>query len=223
MKSIAAASITLLAAFLIDCGSAVGAEEPAPRRTDIVAGIAAAKGVSVAVWAANLEGPRGLLADRAGALWVAEENGGRVVKVEPGGKVTKLADGLMGPHDVEVDARGSVYVAETATGKVLQISSTGAISTFAEGLEGPVDLAFNRQGELVVCEVPGQRVVAFKSPREKRKLVSGFRPHGLAFDKSGSTYVNDLSGKRLVRVSPDGTIEQVAGSLDVTIGVAIGP
>lgn len=88
-------TIGLLTATLVAGITDVVAQEQGSRQDRVIAGIAAAKGVSVTLWAINLDGPRRLLADRAGGLWVAEENAGRVVKVSATGRVTRLAEGLL--------------------------------------------------------------------------------------------------------------------------------
>jgi serine/threonine protein kinase, bacterial len=187
------------------------------------AGIRAAPDVTVAVMAADLAGPRGLLVDRSGNLLVAEESAGRIVRVSVDGRKTRIAEGIRAPHDLELDAAGNIYVAETPTGKILAISPAGEVSTYIDGLGTPVDLGFNRNGELLVCELSTLQVTAYRSRSERRVLVSGFRPHGLAFDGAGATYVNDLSNSRLVRVAKNGEVTQVAGDLELLIGVAIGP
>ena len=86
-----------------------------------------------------------------------------------------------------------------------------------------MDLAFNPQGELLVCEFSGERVIAFKSPTDKRNVISGFRPHGLAFPRSGATIVNDITGSRVISVSPDGKVDVIAANVELPIGVVIGP
>ena len=184
---------------LVAVSTCSSADEQLPRQEREMAGIIAVSGVTVTAWATDLSGPRGLLVDASGGIWVAEQSTGRVVKVGLNGQIRTIADGLRSPHDLEMDTHGNVYVAETPTGSIRMISPTGVVSTYADGLDGPVDLAFNRNGELLVCEYGGQRVVAFSSPREKQVVVSGFRPHGLAFQKSGAVYVNDISGSRLIR------------------------
>ena len=131
MKAIRRVTNTFVGACLVMGSIAVSAEEAGFRRGHVIAGIKAAKGVSVVVWATSLGGPRGLLADRAGGIWVAEESTGRVVKVSPEGRITKFAEGLRGPHDLEVDSRGNVYVAETATGRILVISLSENASAVA--------------------------------------------------------------------------------------------
>ncbi len=86
-----------------------------------------------------------------------------------------------------------------------------------------MDLAFSPAGELLVCEYAAARLTAFKSPKDRRVIVSGFRPHGLAFLPGDIILVNDVSGGRVVKVTSDGTIMSLATQIEVPIGIAIGP
>ena len=89
-------------------------------------------------------------------------------------------------------------------------------------LELPVDLAFHPDGELFVCELRAGRVTAFKSPRKRRIVASGLgKPHGLAFDSSGVTYINEWSGNRVVKIERNGRVRIVA-IVEDPIGIAIG-
>ena len=212
----AVATVVLLGANFPAAGGATG-------DAGAIAGITAAPGVAYTVFASNLSGPRGLLANQDGSLSVAEETAGRVVRITSAGRIVQIADGLKGPHDLDSDTHGNLYVAETGRNRIAQITPNGVVRSYIEGLNAPVDLAFNPQGELLVCEFSGERVIAFKSPTDKRIVISGFRPHGLAFPRSGATIVNDITGSRVVRVSPDGKVDVIATKVELPIGVVIGP
>jgi hypothetical protein len=59
--------------------------------------------------ASNLNGPYGLAVDAGGTLFIAEKNGGRILKVDAGG-VTTVASGLTSPTAVDVDDSGALIV-----------------------------------------------------------------------------------------------------------------
>jgi DNA-binding beta-propeller fold protein YncE len=158
------------------------------------------------VFAEGLERPRGLLFLPSGDLVVAEEGAGRIAKINRDGRVSRLAGGLRGPHDIEADAKGNLYVAETGRDRVALITPAGQVTTYIGNLGGPVDLAFNPAGELLVCELHKARVVAFRSPKEMRVVLASVLqgPHGLAFDDAGTTYINDWSGNKVIRLGATG-------------------
>lgn len=191
--------------------------------TGTIAGITAAPGVTYTVLASNLSGPRGLLSNRDGSLSVIEETAGRIVRITSAGRIVLIADGLKGPHDLDSDAQGNLYVAETGRNRIALITPNGVVSSYIDDLNVPVDLAFNPRGELLICEFSEERVIAFKSPTDKKVLISGFIPHGLAFLPSDVTIVNDITGGRVVRVSPDGKVDVIAANIELPIGVVIGP
>jgi len=197
--------------------------ERVARDTGPIAGITAAPGVAYTVFAAKLSGPRGLLANQDGSVSVVEETAGRVVKITSAGRIVEIASGLKDPKDLESDAQGNLYVAEAGRNRIARITPKGVVRSYIEGLNAPVDLAFNPQGELLVCEFLGERVLAFKSPTERRVLISGFRAHGLAFPRSGGTIVTDITGSRVIRLSPDGKVDVIAAKVELPIGVVIGP
>lgn len=71
----------------------------------------------------GLKEPAGLAVDAAGALYIADEENNRVLKLAPGAKSTvDLAfTGLITPQGVAVDSAGNVYVADTGNKRVLEL------------------------------------------------------------------------------------------------------
>ncbi len=180
-------------------------------------------GVSYDVFVTGLNKPRGLFIARSGDLYAVEQGAGTIVKVAANGHVTRIAKGLSDPHDVDMDSNGNLLVADTGNNRVAIVALSGAVETYVGGLIGPVDLAISPAGELLVCEYSAARVTAFKSPKDRRVFVSGFRPHGLAFLPGDITLVTDISGGGVVKVTGDGTVFSLATQVHVPIGIAIGP
>jgi streptogramin lyase len=106
--------------------------------------VKAAPGISASVFAAQLRGPRGLLVDRGGDIWVAEEAGGAIARINLAGKVSRVAGGLVGPHDLDIDSNGNLYVAETATGRVLIIRPGRQPEAYGYAEKGPPRRGLNR-------------------------------------------------------------------------------
>ena len=156
--------------------------------------IKTAAGVSYDVVAAGLDRPRGVLIDRSGDLYAVEQGAGTIVKIAADGRVVRITKGLDDPHDLDTDSNGNLFVADTGNNRVAIVAPSGSVETYLSGLRGPVDLAFSPAGELLVCEYAAARLTAFKSPKDRRVIVSGFRPHGLAFLPGDIILVNDVSG-----------------------------
>ncbi len=154
---------------------------------------------------ARLYYPRGVAADLAGNVYVADSFNHRVRKIGPTGTIATIAgtgergfsgDGgpavdaqLWGPSGLLVDLAGNVYISDSGNHRVRKVDSSGMIETIA----GP--------GE------PG--ILGNGGPATEARLQF---PRGLAMDASGSLFLAD-SGHDIVRkISPSGTIDPFAGS-----------
>lgn len=146
-----------------------------------------------------LDKPRGLVADEAGNLYVAEL-GQRIRKISPLGAVTTLAgSGVIGTADgqgtaasfydpgyLAIDSAGNVYVADQTGLTIRKISPTGNVTTLAgSGATGSTD-------------GPG--------------ATATFRaPVGMAMGSDGMVYVSDTFDHKIRRIAADGTVSSVAG------------
>jgi hypothetical protein len=154
---------------------------------------------------AHLNGPRDVVVDSVGNLYIADGNNHRVRKVTADGKISTVAgtgtadfggDGgsatdahLNGPRGVAVDSVGNVYVADHANHRVRKVSADGKISTVAgtgtEGSDGDGGPAISAQLH---------------------------NPAGLVVDSTGTLYISEYNGHRVRKVSADGKISTVAGT-----------
>jgi hypothetical protein len=153
--------------------------------------------------AARFNSPRGIVADGAGNLWVADSDNERVRKiVEATGVVTTLAGhdiygssdgtgagaGFAGPHSLAVDGNGNVFVTESFGNTVRQVTPGGVATTLAgvAGADGITD---------------GIGAAALFR-----------RPHALCLD--GTTlYVTDKQNDAVRKVDPTtGSVITIAGT-----------
>ncbi len=125
--------------------------------------------------------------------------------VKPGGFITTVAgngtagysgDGgaataamLRDPYSVALDSAGNLYIADSSNHRVRKVDPNGTITTVA----GTGDPGFSGDG----------------GPAASAMLNS---PYGLSVDKSGNLYIADRANYRIRRVSPDGTINSIAGN-----------
>ena len=115
-----------------------------------------------------------------------------------------------------------LYVADTGANRVARVSPEGSVSTYIPGLNVPVDLAFHPNGELFVCELYAGTVTAYRDATKVRVVASSLdKPHGLAFDSTGITYINEWSGNRILKVDRDGQVRPIA-IVEDPVGIAIG-
>jgi len=96
---------------------------------------------------------------------------------------------LRGPIAVAVDASGNLYIADAQDNRIRKVDSSGIISTYA-----------------------GTGVPGYNGDRIKAVDAELDFPASLAIDASGNLYVADASNSRVRMISPDGTINTVAGN-----------
>lgn len=178
--------------------------------------------------AARFSNPFAVAVDAAGTLYVADGNN-TIRKITPDGQVTTLAgdahpvdeDGLPLSNSGFVDGKGAaarfrfcpwacgaaiaadnagnVFVADHSNSAIRKITPDGVVTTLA----GPY-------GE-------------FGSPgyADGQGGLARFNlPSGIAVDKSGNLYVADRGNSVIRRVTPDGMVTTLAGTVSVSGGVA---
>jgi serine/threonine protein kinase len=145
--------------------------------------------------------PLGAAVDTAGNVYVADSY--TIRKIAPSGEVSTLA-GLAGypgtadgegstarfsfPSGLATDSAGNVYVADRYV--IRKITPTGWVTTLA-GTQGHAGI------------VDGQGANARFSDREK----------GLAVDAAGNVYVADAFNHAIRKISRDGSVSTLAGSM----------
>jgi sugar lactone lactonase YvrE len=140
--------------------------------------------------AAAFDGPRGLALDRAGNVYVADDNNDRVRRIDAAGIITTVAgsgtEGFAGdggpaaaaqlnhPRGVSVDGRGTLFIADSMNHRVRMVDPSGIIGTVA---------GCGRQG--------------FSGDGGSATGARLFEPRGTAVDTAGRLYVADTYNDRI--------------------------
>ena len=153
---------------------------------------------------ASLFVPMGLVYDKVGNLYIADQRNHLVRRVRPDGTMETVAgtgragfagDGgdalraeLDRPSGLALDAAGNLYIVDAGNHRVRRVRGDGVIATMAG--DGEAGFAGD--------EGPGWAA----------RLSA---PAALAFDGTGNLYIADSGNGRIRRLRADGTIETVAG------------
>ncbi len=163
---------------------------------------------------ARLDAPRGVAADAAGNLYIADSSNARIRMVDSTGTISTIAgtgergfggDGgpateaqLNSPAGVAVDNLGNLFIADGH--RIRKVDSSGTISTVA----GTGERGFGGDG----------------GPAVQAQLAS---PPAVAVDGAGNLYIADSGNNRIRMVDSTGTISTVAGTGERGFGGDGGP
>ena len=199
----------------------------------------------VSYWSAAYEGGRATsaalsrphiaMADRAGNVYIADENSQSVLKVALDGTIhTHAGNHLAGfngegpgaaitlqlnqPNGLWVRADGTVYVLDTNNGRVRRVTTNGIMATlFLATTDGS---ALNtgrglwvKDDESLAYFCAGTKVRSWTPSGGLHTLASGFSELGtLAVEASGDIIVCDRGANYVYRVHPDGSQVTLAGN-----------
>ena len=175
---------------------------------------------------AVVSGPRGLVTDRPGAVFVADCGNMRVRKVDPSGIISTSAGGGAPADGVGDGGQAASAAMECPTG-LLTVTSGPAAGTLYVADAGcppppggstlaPVCLAGNRVRRIdpsgVISTVAGTGIPGYSGDGGQATAAQLSSPSGLTLDGAGNLYIGDTANHRVRKVTPAGVITTVAGN-----------
>jgi sugar lactone lactonase YvrE len=148
--------------------------------------------------------PQGVTVDGNGNVFVANTNGGNVLKVpwtgSSYGAPETIISNLRSPGGVAVDGAGNVYVADYWNNRVLMApwngSAYGMPVNVGNGLNNPNSVAVDGSGNVYIADESNSRVVkvpwtggGFGTQTTISDSNGSYMPTGVAVDGSGNVYV----------------------------------
>ena len=160
---------------------------------------------------AGLNFPIGLVFDRAGNLYIADQGNERIRKIDTGGTIHTIAgnglfeyagDGgpatsasMANPLGVAFDSSGNLYVNDFANRRVRKIDTSGTITTVA----GNGNFKFAGDGGAATS-------------------ANLWTPSSVTVDGAGNLLIVDTGNARIRKVSNSGTITTIAGNSNFSNG-----
>lgn len=152
------------------------------------------------------EGARCVTPDEQGNLYIC--SGQHILKVTPGGTVTRVAGGQFGgfsgdggpateaklsvPLDVEVDRQGNLYIADQFNSRIRKVDPQGIITT--------------------VAGYGGRGYVSAVDDNKPGIFVPVAEPSDLQLDAEGNLYIAASRDHQILRLGVDGNMTAVAGN-----------
>ncbi|MDD5023840.1 MAG: 6-bladed beta-propeller, partial [Methanoregula sp.] len=172
-------------------------------------------------------GPKGVVADLSGNIYIADSMNNRIQKLSSTGtflaKWGSLGTGngqFSNPSGVAADVSGNIYVTDTGNNRIQKFSSDGKfMGIIGSGGSGdgeflsPNDIVTDSSGNIYVADTGNNRIQKFSSqgPFLAKWGTNGtgdgqfMAPAGIATDLSGNVYVADTGNNRIQKFSSSGT------------------
>ena len=155
--------------------------------------------------AASINAPNGIACDTSGNVYIAEEHGIRVRKVNAAGVISTFAGtgvqgyagdgglatsaGFVLPEGVAVDTSGNVYIADAYGNRIRKVNTAGIISTFA-----------------------GTGTGGYNGDGLQATVTTLSTPYAVLPDNAGNVYISDSSNNRVRKVNAGGIVSTYAGN-----------
>ena len=159
-----------------------------------------------------LSHPAGMAVDNSGALYIADHDNNRVLKLAAGtdtpNEMPQFTGWLSWPSGVAVDNSNNVYVADSSHNRVLELApgpdQTPKPLPF-DGLSGPLGVAVDNDHAVYVADTLNRRVVKLAADSTKQEVLpfdapSLLIPSGVAVDSSFNVYVTDFYADRVYKL-----------------------
>ena len=170
----------------------------------------------VVVLANDFLEPDDLVLAPDGSVYISDVRAGTIKQYRRDGRLSLVLSGLRSPEGMAFLPDGSMVIAEQGTNRLVRYDFTAkTVTSFLDLVNNTdqlgVDGIFWNGSELIVPDSPNGTVLAVSADgRSVRQLASGLvRPTGAWAEADGNLLIADENGNAIVRLHPDGALEQV--------------
>ena len=168
---------------------------------------------NVSQYASPLRMPWGLVIDKNGNFYVADELDSDILQIAPNGSISTFAfgtyanraTGLYQPIGLIGDGKGTLYASNHVSGTISAIGPDGSVHLIASWFLQPRGLALDGSGNLYVADYGNGTISKIAPDGTVTQFASGFdSPTGLALDSGGNLYVSDYTA--ISKITPSGAV-----------------
>ncbi len=149
----------------------------------------------------GLNGPRGLVADSQGNLFIADYKGNAVVKFAGNGLST-LVTGIGRPSGITIDADDNLYVTSFSGNNLFKITPDGQKSLITDDLAGPYDVKIAPDGNFVVSNYSAHEILNITPTGEVsvRVPATTYQPRALTYDADNHLYIGNQGYGNIIKI-----------------------
>jgi sugar lactone lactonase YvrE len=157
----------------------------------------------------TLSDPTDTVVDASGDVYIADNNNGRVVQVNPQGvasvlTISNLSLAPPGPFGLALNPAGTtLYIADSDNNHIVEVSSsggTGSVLNTGGLISTPVGVAVDASGNVFIADSGNNRVVEVPADGSAQTVVPSASPEGVAVDGAGNLFVVEYCQEQAVEI-----------------------
>ena len=152
-----------------------------------------------------------------GSVYISDVTAGTIKQYTQNGSLNLILSGLSAPEGMAFLPDGSLVIAEQGTNCLVRYDfASNTLALFLDLVNNTDQLGVDGiiwdGSNLIVPDSPNGTVLAVSADgKSVRQLASGLaRPTGAWAEAGGNLLIADENGNAIIRLHPDGTLEQVA-------------
>ena len=157
---------------------------------------------NMSVFVSLVNGPRNMVFDIEGNLYVAQFIDGSITKITPNGYMSGFAaTGAAGLTGICFGPSGNLYATNANTGVVYKITPQGTLTSFQSIVANPADITVDEVGNTYLADSKSTRIVKYNNHSQNPATFNlQSIPQSLNINKSGSLYIGSFVSADILKV-----------------------